>query len=157
MRNVEHSTPDELVATGRVLVIDDHEPLRRLLCLALELGEFEVLGAETLASAESWLRRVHVDAVVLDLQRATTCLQVLRRLRANPDLEQVPLLFLAGEDDDDLRWKALSSGADWFMLRPRSMTELQDRVDECVQHGRARLRAVPAQRRRAPRERRRAG
>ena len=48
---------------------------------------------------------------------------------------------------DDLRWKALEAGADWFMLRPLSVIELQTRVSDLVRSGRPRLRAVASQRR----------
>ena len=146
MKNVEHSHSD--ASQGCVLVVDDHPQLRQMLSLALETADFDVLESASVSTAERWLRQPRLHALVLDLQRAETHgLHVLRNLRARGDLSELPIVFLAGRDTDDLRWKALEAGADWFMLRPLSVIELQTRVSDLVRSGRPRLRAVASQRR----------
>jgi DNA-binding response OmpR family regulator len=80
---------------------------------------------------------------VLDLQRSEADgLDLLQQLRACPDLDNVPVIFLAGCGDDDLRWQAMRAGADWFALRPLGMIDLQKRIQKLVRTGRPRLRAI---------------
>jgi two-component system alkaline phosphatase synthesis response regulator PhoP len=86
---------------------------------------------------------------VLDLQRsATDGLDTLARMRARHDLSAVPILFLAGWDNDDVRWQALRAGADWFGLRPLGMIELQKKVRALIRNGRPRLKAIAGRNRR---------
>jgi DNA-binding response OmpR family regulator len=126
-----------------VLVIDDNDPVRRMLSLALETAGFEVAEAGTQREAHRRLAATRPDALVLDLQRSEADgLNLLSQLRACPDLDNVPVIFLAGCGDDDLRWQAMRAGADWFGLRPLGMVELQKRVGKLVRSGRPRLRAI---------------
>ena len=154
MTSLEHSSAspdsDPSAATSqRVLVVDDNEPVRRLLALALETAGFAVVEARTHAEAEQRLLHERPDAVVLDLQRAEQDgLELLERVRACPTLKTVPVVFLAGCDNDELRWRAMRTGADWFGLRPLGMVELTKRVRKLVRTGRPHLKAIAGNRRR---------
>jgi DNA-binding response OmpR family regulator len=54
----------------------------------------------------------------------------------------MPIVFLAGCAGDELRWRALQAGADWFGLRPLGMLELQRRVADLIGKGRPRLKPI---------------
>ena len=138
MSKLEHST-----SRACVLLVDDHAPLRRLLRIALEGAGLRVLEAATVADAAAWLGRLRPRAVVLSLQQAESHgLDLLEQLRAFHGLDEVPVAFLAGDLAEDLRWRALRAGADWFSPRPFSVRELQMRVADLVRCGRPRLRVV---------------
>jgi two-component system OmpR family response regulator len=142
MTSSEHSTVTP-GTTGRVLVVDDNDLVRRLLSLALEGAGFEVVEAGTQHEAQQRLVDTRPDALILDLQRAEEDgLDLLGQVRACPDLASVPVVFLAGYADDDLRWQAMRAGADWFGQRPIGMLELQRRVKTLVHKGRPHLRAI---------------
>jgi len=141
MTSSEHFTTTP--TTACVLVVDDNDPVRRLLSLALESAGFEVVVAGTQHEAQQRLAHTRPDALVLDFQRAEADgLDLLSQVRACPDFASVPVVFLAGHDDDDLRWQAMRAGADWFGQRPVGMLELQRRVKALVHKGRPRLRAI---------------
>jgi DNA-binding response OmpR family regulator len=152
MTSLEHSThPDsdpQPVTSRRVLVIDDHEPVRKLLTLAFETAGFEVVEATTQGEAQRRLDDTQPDAVVLDLQRSEQDgLDLLQQVRARPTLERVPVVFLAACGDDDLHWQAVRAGADWFGLRPLGMVELTQRVKKLLRTGRPTLKAIAGTRR----------
>jgi DNA-binding response OmpR family regulator len=108
-----------------------------MLALTLETAGFEVLEASTELELQRLLAHRRPDALLIDLQRSHTVgLRLLGRMRSRASLREVPLLFLAGTDDPDLRKQALGTGADWFGLRPLGMIELQDRVIELVRRRR---------------------
>jgi DNA-binding response OmpR family regulator len=142
MTTLEHSLAPNSTS-GCVLVVDDNDRVRRLLSLALETGGFRVVEAASEHEAQRRLADTRPDILVLNLQRsAADGLDLLRQVRACPQFVSVPVIFLAGCGDDDLRWRAMRAGADWFALRPIGMVELQHRVRGLFDRGRPRLRAI---------------
>lgn len=148
MRNVEHSNSNSSPSLparscGRVLVIDDHPQLLKMLSLALTSAGFQVSAADSLSAAQSCLARHWPEAVIVDLQRSESQgLHVLQRIRTRQSLDDVPVIFLGGDPNDGLRWRALQAGADYFSSKPLSLLELQERVDLLVRKGRPRLRVI---------------
>jgi two-component system OmpR family response regulator len=130
---------------GRVLLVDDNDHVRHMLSLALEYVGFDVLTAGTHQQARDRLARTQPDALVLNLQRSEADgLDLLRHVRARHDLCAVPIVFLAGCDTGDFRWRTIRAGADWFGLRPLGMLELQKRIGKLIRLGRPRLKLIAA-------------
>jgi DNA-binding response OmpR family regulator len=155
MNYSEHSIPTS-ENSGCVLVVDDNDQVRQMLTLALETAGFDVIEAGTRCEARDQLSHTRPDALVLDLQRsAADGLEVLSSIRARHDLHAVPILFLAGSENDEFRWQALRAGADWFGLRPLGMIELQKKVADLIRNGRPLLKAIAGRnhRRASPRRR----
>jgi len=154
MHPIEHSSSSSssAAAAGRVLVIDDHPQLRTMLCTALEAADFEVVASSSLARAGAWLERAWPAVIILDLQRAgSQGLHAVRAVRARPVLDQIPLVFLAPDLGDGLRWRAVQAGADCVMPKPLSLVELQERVSRLIRGGRPRLRLIAGRTRAAHR------
>jgi DNA-binding response OmpR family regulator len=136
MNTSEHSH-NSTEENGCVIVVDDNDDLRHMLCVALETAGFEVVEADTQLELQRRLAYTRPDALVLDLQRSESDgLALLYRMRARQELSTVPILFISGTEDEVLRYDALEAGADWFGLRPLGMIELQNRVGELIQNGR---------------------
>jgi two-component system KDP operon response regulator KdpE len=88
----------------RLLVIDD-EPAIRALIEASLASEFEISTAADGFGALESLRSVHPDLILLDVGLpGMSGVDVLRRIRANCDLQETPVLILTGvEPPDGLR------------------------------------------------------
>jgi DNA-binding response OmpR family regulator len=115
-----------LPATRRVLVVDDEQPLARLLGTYLERDGFEVtLAFDGVAAVES-ARAVDPDVVVLDLGLpGLDGLEVCRQVRTFSDC-YIVMLTARSEEVDKL--VGLSSGADDYVTKPFSPRELVARV-----------------------------
>ena len=135
-------TSDPRQRAASVLLVDDHDQLRHMLSLALQTYGFDVREVATPAEAFRWLATSRPAAVVLDLQSDRHGVTVLRALRERPQFDELPVVFLAGQRTDELRWQALKAGADWFFYKPLSLRELQDCVGDLILRGRPRLRAI---------------
>jgi two-component system phosphate regulon response regulator PhoB len=124
--------------TGRVLVLDDHDQVRHMLCMALQVAGFETLEAGSPYEAYRRLAAGRApQAMLIDVQEPETVgLEVLRYVRAHTAMQDMPVIFLAGQTSPDLHWRALTSGADWFFSKPLSLRELQARVGSLVRQGR---------------------
>jgi DNA-binding response OmpR family regulator len=111
----------------RVLVIEDHQRLARLIVAGL--AGFGI-GADAFATAEegvSAMRSISYDALVLDLGLPDRDgLDVISELRASAS--RIPILILTARDGIDERVEGLDRGADDYLLKPFAMKELAARL-----------------------------
>ena len=115
----------------RVLVVDDAANLRELLTLLLEIeDDFEVVGTasdgrQAIEAAES----LRPDVVLLDLAMPVMDgLQALPSLRAN--LPQARIVIFSGFEHQALAEEALSAGADAYIEKGTSVTQLVSQLRE---------------------------
>ena len=113
-------------AARRVLVVDDEEPLARLVAGYLTREAFEVSVAVDGAAAVETARAVAPDVVVLDLGLpGIDGLEVCRQVRTFSDCY---ILMLTARTDEVDKLVGLSVGADDYMTKPFSPRELVARV-----------------------------
>ena len=117
-----------------VLVVDDEPAVCTALRLTLEQKGFAV---ETAHNGREALRQLCArssenrpyDAIILDIvMPRLDGLQVCHRLRRDPKLAAVPILFLTVRGDAEARVKGLEQGADDYMSKPFDLRELKARV-----------------------------
>ncbi|MBI4466320.1 MAG: response regulator [Acidobacteria bacterium] len=88
------------LAVPRILVVDDNEDIRRVLKLALEREKYDVLTAADGVEGLQKALDSRPDLIVLDLTMpGLSGLEVCQRLRASPDLANVPVLILSATTD----------------------------------------------------------
>jgi signal transduction histidine kinase len=111
-----------------VLVVDDEEDLRGYLVKSLT-KDYAVTGAANgtlgIAAAEANPPR----CILLDLMMPDMSgLDVLARLRKNPALNDTKIIVLTANTDERPKITALRNGADDFLSKPFSITEVRARV-----------------------------
>ncbi len=116
----------------RVLVADDEEDIRLLVCLAVRKAGCTVVaavadGAQALAAA----RAEQPHLVVLDVSMPeATGLEVCAALRADPATAGCRVLLLsAGASPDDVA-RGLAAGADAYLPKPFTVAGLVAQVRE---------------------------
>lgn len=118
------------------LVIDDEVQLRRLLRITLEANHYKVFEAATgqVGIMEAAQRRP--DIILLDLGLPDMDgINVLKRLR---EWSQVPVIVLSVREHDEEKVAALDSGADDYITKPFSTTELLARLRVALRHSQPR-------------------
>ena len=112
---------------ARVLVVDDEPAVRRALERALRLENYEVAFAADGEEALDALASSPADAVILDiLMPRLDGLEVCRRMRKAGD--RTPVLMLTARDAIDDRVEGLDVGADYYLVKPFALRELQARL-----------------------------
>ena len=120
--------------TTRVLVIDDDVAIRRVVATGLQARGYRVSEAATALDGLGAAAVDSPDLVILDLGLPDgDGVEVCRRLR---EFSDVPVVVLSVETSDHRKIEALDAGADDFVIKPFSMSELLARM-------RAALRRVP--------------
>jgi two-component system KDP operon response regulator KdpE len=117
---------------AKVLVVDDEPAILRALRAGLEARGHLALLATTGQAAIGMVATEAPDVVVLDLGLPDMDgLDVCRRIREWSD---VPIVVLTAEGSDDRKVQALDDGADDYVTKPFSMTELLARVRVALRH-----------------------
>ena len=136
-------------ASGFVLFADDNADMRlyvkRLLSARYEV-EVAPHGLAALAKAQE--RRPDVilsDVMMPELDG----FGLLRELRRNPDLRDVPVILLSARAGEESRVEGLAEGADDYLVKPFSARELMARVESVLQLARLRREAETSSQRRA--------
>ena len=126
---------------GTVLVVEDDEAIRRGLVDSLELSGYTVVEA---ADGDRGLERgltVEIDLALLDvLLPGRDGFEVLTELRrAKPS---VPVIMLTARGAEEDRVRGLRGGADDYVVKPFSTTELLARVEAVLRRSAERPQAV---------------
>jgi len=112
--------------SATILLVDDEEPVQKLLTYPLERDGYRVVQAR---DGEEALRRFgeeRVDLVVLDVMLPKLDgLEVCKRLRAE---SPVPIIMLTARDDEVDKVLGLELGADDYITKPFSIREFRSRV-----------------------------
>ena len=113
-----------------VLVADDDEDILSLVSLQLERGNMDVIkardGDEALALAEERLP----DLAVLDVMMpGLNGYEVVKALRGNAQAATMPLILLTARAGGGDAQHGYQVGADDYIKKPFSPTELRERVE----------------------------
>ncbi len=113
----------------RILLVDDEKDLAWAVQQSLETEGYQVLVAHDGLDALDMARQHRPDLIVLDIvMPGLDGLQVCSRLREDPLLEQVPILFLSVRKAIEDRIRGLDHGADDYLIKPFDLGELGARV-----------------------------
>lgn len=111
--------------TDTVLLIEDEpnitEAIRFLLARDGLLVECLDSGSQAMAA----IRRLHPSLVILDLMLpGRSGIDILRDMRADPELETLPVIMLTAKGQTQDRDAATAAGASLFIAKPFSNTEI---------------------------------
>ena len=133
---IESLVPPEAAAEAlpSVLLVEDEEPLRRVLRDVLQREGFTILEASNGARALAEIDRSAPDLVVLDLNLPDIDgYEVLRRLRARPGTATTRVLVLTAQGDEESEVKVFEAGADDYLTKPFRARALTARIRALVQ------------------------
>jgi two-component system KDP operon response regulator KdpE len=108
------------------LIVDDEAQIRRLLKLVLEAENYDVHEVETGQRGLMEIASRRPDIILLDLGLPDMeGLEVLKRLR---EWSEAPVLVLSVRDDEQSKVAALDAGAEDYVTKPFSSSELLARL-----------------------------
>ncbi|MFD7640279.1 response regulator [Kitasatospora sp. NPDC059795] len=114
--------------SGRVLVVDDSEVIRRLIKVNLELEGFEVVTAADGAECLEVVRGVAPDVVTLDVMMPRLDgLRTAARLRAAWETAHLPIAIVSACTPADLE-RGESVGVDGYLAKPFDPADLVELV-----------------------------
>ena len=122
----------------RVLLVDDEAAFAAMLRYNLETRGFLVEHAANGQEALSRSAKFQPHVVLLDWTLPGMCgIEVCRRLRSQPETKDVGVIMVTGRAGDQNAVRALDAGADDYMVKPLSITELLARMWALLRRTRA--------------------
>lgn len=113
----------------KILIIEDEEDILELVSYNLTKEEFTVAGVATGEEALDKVRSDSPDLVVLDLMLpGIDGLEVCKRIKSNPETEQIPVVMLTAKGEEADVVAGLELGADDYVTKPFSPKVLIARI-----------------------------
>ena len=115
--------------TPHILVVEDEDSLATLLQYNLDKEAFRVAVATDGEEALLMIDEAAPDLVVLDwMLPKVSGVEVCRSLRARPETRNLPIIMLTARGEESDRIRGLDTGADDYIVKPFSMSELAARI-----------------------------
>ena len=116
----------------RVLLIEDDAAIRALMRSYLRDTNFRLIEGTSAVEGLTALMEKRPEIVVLDLGLPDgDGMEVIRKIR---EWSQVPIIVISGRASDDDKVAALDAGADDYVTKPFSLTELKARLRVAIRH-----------------------
>ncbi|MGN1025215.1 MAG: response regulator [Faecousia sp.] len=115
-----------------ILVVEDDVQIRNFITYTLKQEGFPCLTAGNAQGALSQLVSNPVDLMLLDLGLPDfDGMEVIKKVR---EWSEVPIIVVSARDQDNEKAAALDSGADDYLTKPFSATELMARIRVALRH-----------------------
>ena len=115
-----------------ILVVEDDTQIRNFICYALKQEGFPYTTASTAQNALSILVSNQIDLMLLDLGLPDfDGMEVIKKVR---EWSEMPIIVVSARDQDKEKAAALDSGADDYLTKPFSATELMARIRVALRH-----------------------
>ncbi len=112
-----------------VMIVEDEEALSTLLQYNLDKEGYKVVAAADGEEAALLIREVTPDLILLDwMLPGLSGIELCRRLRGRPETRNVPIIMITARGEETDRIRGLDTGADDYVTKPFSMTELLARI-----------------------------
>jgi two-component system phosphate regulon response regulator PhoB len=123
--------------SARIMVIEDEEALSSLLDYNLKTSGYEVSLVSEGEEAVYAIEEERPDLILLDwMLPGTSGIEICRQVRAMTALRDTPIIMLTARGEEADRIRGLQTGADDYLTKPFSMTELMARIQALLRRTR---------------------
>jgi two-component system chemotaxis response regulator CheY len=128
---------EKLMSTDdmRILVVDDFSTMRRIVRnLLKEIGYANVEEAEDGAVAIQKLKSGKFNFIVTDINMPNmNGFELLRQVRADPDLKEIPVLLVTAEAKKEDIINAAQCGASGYIVKPFTKATLEEKFTKIIE------------------------
>lgn len=120
---------------AKILIAEDEKDIRELIQISLTFGGFDVVtvpnGKELVETAKAMKQKP--DLIMSDVRMPLmTGYEACAMLKAIPELENIPVVFLSAKGQESEIQTGLDSGAHEYILKPFAPDELIKRVKDII-------------------------
>ncbi len=115
--------------TPTVLLVEDEPAQREILRYNLSSEGFDVAIAENGDDAMILVEEVMPDLILLDwMLPGVSGIEICRRIKARKETRSIPVIMLSARSEELDRVRGLETGADDYVVKPFSISELMARI-----------------------------
>lgn len=116
----------------RILVVEDDTQIRKFICYCLENNDYEYVTASNGLDALRKIANDNIDLILLDLGLPDIDgVEIIKKLR---EFSEMPIIVVSARDKDQEKADVLELGADDYLTKPFSATELIARIKVAFRH-----------------------
>ena len=120
-----------------ILVVDDEQDILDLVEYNLIKQGYEVQTSDNGRDAIQMAKTSRPDLILLDIMMPhMDGHQVCQNLKQNPELRDIPIIFLTARSDEQSEVRGLEEGADDFLSKPISIAKLMSRIKAVLRRAR---------------------
>ena len=118
----------------KIVIVEDHPAVRRVLTLSLQQRGYEILEANTGGSGIVLTADENPDLVLLDLSLPDfSGLEIAKRIKQNPGTAKIPLVGLSGCTQRELAVKSLEVGMAAYLTKPADTQDLVNVIENLTE------------------------
>lgn len=108
-----------MLPKGKILVVDDEQPIVEFICYNLEKAGYEVTSSTNGNDAVRVAKHFNPDLILLDVMMpGKDGFQTIKELRQIPSLDSTIVIFLTAMSDEKSEIMGLELGADDYITKP---------------------------------------
>jgi len=112
-----------------ILIVDDNPQNLQVLGIQLQEKQYEIEFAVNGTAALDWLNIKKFDLILLDINMpGMSGFEVCKEIRTNPELNNVPIIFLSADIERESILRGFEMGAQDYITKPFDSRELIVRV-----------------------------
>lgn len=118
----------------KILIVEDHADIRRLIRMSLEFESYEVHEAATASEGLAASETLEPDLVLMDVMMPGDLdgLDACRRIKAGPRGGHCRVVMLSARGMDADRERGFAAGADAYLVKPFSPLQLIQVIDQML-------------------------
>ena len=122
------------IASMKVLVVDDFATMRRIVKNILtQLGYKSIIEADDGTTAMDVLKQEKIDLIISDWNMPKmTGLELLKNVRANPDLATIPFIMVTAEAQQDNIILAVKAKVSQYIVKPFTADTLGEKINKVL-------------------------
>jgi len=116
-----------------ILIVDDSDSIREVVRFTLENEGYNVLVGVDGKDALKHLNGQTIDLVITDLHMPEMDgIELIKHIRAMPEYERVPILFLTTESQTSKKMEAKDAGATGWIIKPFVPAKLISAINKVI-------------------------
>ncbi len=121
----------------KILVVDDFASIRDFVCETLQRKGYDTLGAANGNEAYNLLTdKAGVDLVLTDYNMPEcTGIELLKKIKSNPTVAGVPVIFLTTESSPDKMRAAKDAGLSAWIKKPYRAETFFAQIENAINNG----------------------
>jgi CheY-like chemotaxis protein len=118
---------------AKILIAEDERDIRDLVAFTLRFAGHEVFAASNGEEALEMAPQVNPDLILMDVRMPRmTGYEACKAMKANPDLKDIPVVFLSAKGQENEIQQGLEAGAEKYLLKPFAPDQLTAQVKEIL-------------------------
>ena len=118
----------------KILIVDDHEEIRKLVEITLRVEDYQILQAKNGEEAIEIVKAQKPDLIIMDIVMPGNIdgVEATRMLKNDPETKACTIIMLTSKSDEEDIEKGMDAGANDYFTKPFSPLDLIKKVEEVL-------------------------